>query len=399
MSESNPHSSAQKRILICNTALSAYLEDKVQMGIRQFALNRPDWKIGYLHAVEADETHIRDMLSWKPEGILVVARPSRVPKLFELQDIPTVVVDLYHEQRSDVSRVEVDDEAIGSRAAGYFLQNRFEHFGVVLWPGNPPFSRLREEGFARELTTQKFHSHRFELAHTAMQPWYRNPELEEWLRSLPKPAGVYCVNDVSAMRIMEQCDRLGIRIPGEVSVLGTDNNEIFCESIRPYMSSVPQPLEKVGFRAATLLDEHMGLRDTGKDLPLSQELVEPGEVVERHSTSLRALSDPAIAKAANYLRDHAFADGNIADAARVAGLNRRALERGFQQHLDTTPGGYLREVKLDHAKQLLAKTDLRMWEIAEACSMSQEHFASFFRKSTGSTPSAYRRKKHGAFHK
>jgi transcriptional regulator GlxA family with amidase domain len=53
----------------------------------------------------------------------------------------------------------------------------------------------------------------------------------------------------------------------------------------------------------------------------------------------------------------------------------------------------MNEVKLDHAKRLLRESELRMWEIAEACLMTQEHFATFFRKNANISPSAYRRKR------
>jgi LacI family transcriptional regulator len=386
-------SSTAKRILICSRGLSVHVEDTVQMGIRRFALSQPDWKIGYLYASEVDATHVRDMLAWKPDGILVVNPPSRVPKLFELDDIPTVVTNLHHESLSVASSVEPDNRAVGRRAADYFLRNRFEHFGLLLWPGNPPFSRLREEGFARRLWDEKREIHRFEVRHITTQPWYRNTEMETWLKELPKPAGVYCVNDITAMRLLELCDQQNIRIPSEISVLGTDNHKLICESVRPNISSIPQPLDQIGFRAAQLLDEHIDARRAGEPLSQVAETLEPGEVVERQSTHLRALPDPAIAKAASYLHDHALLDASIAEAAREAGLNRRALERGFKKHLNTTPGGYVREVKLQHAKQLLAQTDLRMSEIAETCKLTQEHFANFFKTSTGQTPSAYRRQK------
>jgi transcriptional regulator GlxA family with amidase domain len=77
----------------------------------------------------------------------------------------------------------------------------------------------------------------------------------------------------------------------------------------------------------------------------------------------------------------------------VAGINRRALERGFRRFLGVSPGQYMTEVKLDHARKLLSQTDLRMWEIAEACQMTQDHFSYLFRTTTGQTPSAYRRTK------
>lgn len=121
-------------------------------------------------------------------------------------------------------------------------------------------------------------------------------------------------------------------------------------------------------------------------------IVQFPRVEERQSTSLRAIPDPAVARAAEYLHDHALTGGTIAEAARVAGINRRSMERGFQLHLGVSPGEYIKEVKTDHAKRLLIGTELRMAEVAEACGMVQDHFSTFFKTSIGMTPSGYRRK-------
>lgn len=383
----------QKRILICSTALVAYLEDEVQAGIRRFALNQPNWEIALLHAFEVEQGGLDDVLSWKPDGILVVTRPSRVPELLHLENVPTVLVDLNQECPKGVSRICVDDEAIGSRAADYFIQNRFEQVAVISAPGDRMYSALREDGFVRTVLRHNMTPHRFEVKHLLGKPWYHNPEIDTWLKDLPKPIGIYCVQDTISQQIIKHAHRLGIRVPGEVSIVGTDNNHHLCDSIRPRMSSIPQPLEACGFQAAERLSELIQLKAEKKPLPVIQDAIEPGEVVVRQSSSLRAIPDTAIAAAASYLQDHALQGGTIAEAAKVAGLNRRALERGFKKNLGVTPGQYLSEVKLDHAKRLLRETDLRMSDIAEACLMTQEHFATMFRKSTDITPSEYRRKR------
>jgi LacI family transcriptional regulator len=377
---------------MCITGLSQYYELDVLMGIRRFALNRPDWEMGYVDADAAHGEPLREVLAWKPDGILIVTQSTRVPELLRLKDVPTVIIDRHHDHPPGVSRIEVDDEAVGRRAAEYFLKNRFSHLAVAVSPQNPLYSSLRADGFAKALAARRITPHTFQVQQISGRPWFHQPELNAWLESLPKPVGIYCVQDMVAQRILEQCRELGLHIPSEVSVLGTDNHRLLCEAFRPFLSSIPQPLEACGFRAAELLQELLEYRAAGKTAPVVCERIAPGDVVERQSTSLRAIADPAIAKAANYLHDHLLQGGSIDEAVRVAGINRRSLERGFQRHLGVTPGQYMNEVKIDHAKRLLTETELRMSEVAEACGMVQEHFATFFRKQTGQTPSAYRRK-------
>ena len=387
----NQVTTEQKRILILSAGLTNYIVGQIQLGVRQFTLNRPEWQMGYLNVRNTSLADIREALAWNPDGILVLERPSLVPIVLEVSDTPMALVDLYHEHPEKISRVEIDDKGIGANAARYFLKNRFEHFAVVTCPGEPGFSSYRAQGFIDELRKNGHTPAQFEVNYVSEQPWHENPELDSWLKQLPKPTAVYSVQDLVAQRIIERSKRLDIRIPTELSVVGTDNSQNICEANRPFISSMPQPLELAGFEVASLLEELMNQHVPGKELPVLKRQIEPGDVVERQSSSLRAVPDEIIATAANYLRTHIILGGTIPDAAREAGVNRRTLERGFRKYLGSTPGEYVREIKIDHAKKLLAETDLRMWEVAQSCKMTQEHFTTFFREETGMTPSAYRR--------
>jgi LacI family transcriptional regulator len=334
---------------------------------------------------------VSEALKWKPHGIFVVQRPEKVPDLMKIRGVPLVLVDQFHDHPRGISRIEIDNEGVGRNAARYFLQNYFEHFAVVLWPGNPGFSAYRERGFTKELHRNKFDVSSFEVEHFSEQPWHENPQLDRWLQQLPKPVAVYCVQDMIAQRILERCRGLGIRVPTEVSVLGTDNSPLICESNRPFISSMPQPLEQAGFEAAAMLEKKMKLKAAGKPFPVTHKLIPVGDAVERQSSSLRAIPDPNIAQAADLLRNLIIQGGTISDAAREVGITRRTLERGFMKYMGVTPGVYVRGLKIAHAKKLLVETDLRMWEIAKACRMTQEHFTMFFREEAGVTPSTYRR--------
>jgi LacI family transcriptional regulator len=347
--------------------------------------------MGYLDGQEGRPHNLAEALSWKPDGFLIVTRPGSVKDFLAHPEIPCVIIDRHHESPPGSSRVEIDDRAIGRRAAEYFLKQRFTHLAVVISPDHPLHSVHRQQGFTEALAEQGLHPSVFQAKHFAGKPWFHNPEMNDWLEALPKPVGIYGVKDAIAQRVQEQCQELNLHIPSEVSVLGTGNHPLLCEMFRPFLSSVPVPLEAAGFRAAALLDELMDHKAAGRPLPVICDSIPPGLVVERQSTTLRAIPDPAIARAAEYLHDQALKGGTITEAARIAGINRRSLERKFKQHLGSTPGEYLNEVKTDHAKRLLTETELHMSEIAEACGMVQDHFSTFFKKSTGITPSAYRR--------
>jgi AraC-like DNA-binding protein len=73
--------------------------------------------------------------------------------------------------------------------------------------------------------------------------------------------------------------------------------------------------------------------------------------------------------------------------------SRRSLHRLFKATTGAAPSRYIEEMKLDRAKTLLATSKLTMKQIAhEAGYATASHFSARFRRLTGLTPSAFRKK-------
>ena len=59
----------------------------------------------------------------------------------------------------------------------------------------------------------------------------------------------------------------------------------------------------------------------------------------------------AVRRAAAFIDAHAGQPITLADIAAAAGVTGRALQYAFRRHYDTTPTGYLRQVRLEHARR------------------------------------------------
>jgi AraC-like DNA-binding protein len=92
-----------------------------------------------------------------------------------------------------------------------------------------------------------------------------------------------------------------------------------------------------------------------------------------------------------YLREN-FSDSlRLPQVARRAGFSVPAFGRAFRVATGTSFLRFLRAVRVEHAKRLLATTPMTIDQVAQSCGFqSQHHLIRSFKKVTAQTPGAYR---------
>lgn len=102
----------------------------------------------------------------------------------------------------------------------------------------------------------------------------------------------------------------------------------------------------------------------------------------RHE-SLRQLLDAVVAEPE--------ANHTLAGLARRSGLSARHVARLFREELDTTPAGYVEQVRLEAAQVLLENGDDTITSIARRTGFgSPESMRRAFLRHLGTTPGAFR---------
>lgn len=82
----------------------------------------------------------------------------------------------------------------------------------------------------------------------------------------------------------------------------------------------------------------------------------------------------------------------LEDYAKLSNRSVSSFKRDFQSLYKTTPGRWLMEKKLAHAKRLLARGDMSISDVAfESGFENKAHFSRLFKQRTGHTPMGYRK--------
>jgi LacI family transcriptional regulator len=222
--------------------------------------------------------------------------------------------------------------------------------------------------------------------HTDEQEW---PALADWLRSLPKPTALLACNDDRNKQVLAACKMAGLDVPDDIAILGVDNDDLVCELEYPQLSSIALSVEAAGYAAATLLDDLMTGRKTGRTR--EQIVVSPLYIVERQSTDVLATEDREVAAGLRFIREHVAAGIQVGDVAEAVSLSRRALQQRFRRVLGRSIHDEIKQTRIDLMARMLVSTNRPIGEIARALQCTEvKNIARYFRQRTGLTPAQYR---------
>lgn len=284
-----------------------------------------------------------------------------------------------------------NDDLIGEVAGEHLLGLGTSHFACVSME-QVPWSVDRLEGFRRTVARRGFSLLQYAITKPEEPARFRHEyiksgdRLSNWLASLPKMTAIFVVNDAWARHVLDCCLSLGRAVPDDLSVLGADNDEVWCEMGQPTLSSVVIPWRKFGQTCVDTAIELVNRKPSARQVVR----ISPEGIVVRHSSSAIHGRNSTVVAGLRHLRQEAMADITLDEILRLYPMDRRLFERSCRMILGRTPYQELLRLRLENARRLLAITDLKVAEIARRSCLNPQHIAKLFRRHYGVTPEVYR---------
>lgn len=117
-----------------------------------------------------------------------------------------------------------------------------------------------------------------------------------------------------------------------------------------------------------------------------------GQSVSPQMDTLLKKQHLSLIDAIHYIQRHYADDPSLKETAKAVHISDAYLSRLFTSQLDTTYSGFLTEIKLSHAMELLLNTNMSITEIADQCGYSNSnYFSDAFKKGMGISPLQYRK--------
>lgn len=358
-------------------ATDHFITRGVLRGILGYVAGNPAWNVvGGTTLARAADVFGR----WPPDGVITMLETAT--------DFGVPTVAAVH-PRAGVPRVAMDDVAAGQLAAHHLQDRGFQRFAFVGHRGQW-WSDSREAGFVAALRAAgRVTVPRFVAGQFRPGQWQSSSRrLATWLASLPKPVAVFASNDMRGRETIDAALTVGLRVPGDVAVLGVDNDNVECEMAHVPVSSIIYPAEAVGACAAATLARMLA----GETVHPDSILIPPTGIQTRRSTDILAVQDAAVAAAYRFIRDDVGSLLGVQDVARHAGIARRTLEAKYRAALGRSVHDDIAATRLDLARELVVRTQLPLKEIAVRAGFgSAAYLSKVFRRELQTTPGTLRR--------
>ena len=276
-----------------------------------------------------------------------------------------------------------DAKSFAAVALRELLRFGFNDFAFAPFHRNLPWNRSRGDAFAHlvALAGKRFHGGALPVAASGDTITKVSADiLEPWLATLPKPCGIFTANDVTGEAVLRAARRLKLDVPGQIAVIGVDDNANLCDHTHPTLSSVRRDLEGEGRAASELLAEWMA-HPARQPKPRAVPAV---SLVRRFSTRLSWQRDRRVARAEEWIRIHAC-DAGVAppDVVREMGVSRTTADRLFRAVAERTILEEIQTTRIARAKEKLRTGKAPDIVAAECGFASTLDFRRVFRKLVG----------------
>jgi LacI family transcriptional regulator len=222
-----------------------------------------------------EEAAVQMALERAAEGIIFAAmyhRAIRVPKT--ALHLPLVLVDCFAPD-TPVRCVVPDEFQGGYRATKFLLEKGHRRIALINAARKYPAAVGRLSGYQQALKEFRVPI-KPDLIRTG--GWWQEDGYEHTLALLRRkqiPTAIFCVSDRIAMGVYDALKEKGFHIPGDISVVGFDNQELLAAHARPPLTTVRMPYFEMGAWAVEqLLDaEPNNARSTPEPVKLECPLV------------------------------------------------------------------------------------------------------------------------------
>ena len=342
------------------------------------------WSVHIIGDIDSRKTLLKLLEFWNPDGCIVhCALDDKAFNAADFAGVPTVWLDRDPATLPPGALCVMQDaRSVGTIAAKELLRYDLASYAFIDRSDAPFWSKGRREAFKEAVELNR--SSYFEFCEKGASSWAKR--LSGFIRSLSRPAGLFCANDTVAADVISVASRAGIAIPEELLVVGVDDVEAYCEALSPTLTSVRPSFAEEGRGAADLLAKRLAnprLKGVVKTFAAR-------EITLRQSTRRISANGGNIGHALEMIRRRASEGVSVGEVVKLMGCSRRSAEIRFKQYLHSSILDEIHSARIELAKKLISDGGAHISGLHLRCGFSSPAtFRRVFKSVTGFSPQAY----------
>lgn len=232
------------------------------------------------YSAEIERDIIRKLIESRVEGVILTGyrRDAALYQLLAHYRIPFIVTWAISPKRT-IPSISFDNRAAAAEATEMLIKLGHRRIGLIC--GEVAINdraAMRLEAYKSALDKHRIP---FDETLVSQQPFEIEAAAEAATRLMSHarpPTALFCANDIQALGALFACQRMKIRVPEDVSIIGFDDLPIV-RTANPALSSVHVPARQMGNAAADAL-----IAAARHEIPIKSQII-PTELIMRASTA------------------------------------------------------------------------------------------------------------------
>lgn len=233
--------------------VSSMLSNEILNGIEDYASSH-NYSVLTSYSYSEPEKVMRSLKTFQQQrvdGLIFVSdilREEYYNYILKM-NIPMVMA-ANEDDRYPVSFVKVDDFKAVHDAVSYLIEMGHRKIGMISGhPSEPIAGKVRMEGYKKALADANIEVDEKKIIYRDDFDFESGREIfKELVTKHPDITAIFAASDELAVGALNKANELGINIPEDISLIGYDDIPI-STMVWPALTTVSQPLEKIGYEA------------------------------------------------------------------------------------------------------------------------------------------------------
>ncbi len=238
-------------------------------------------------SLQREKTDIKALFNSRVDGMLIsVSRETNTFDHIEgilAKGVPMVFFDRVYENANS-SMVIVDDLSGAKEATHHLIDQGCKRIAHLEGPPNLGITKQRLEGYIQALNDANIPINQELIVSCPLGTIEEGKSATEKLLKMSNPPdAIFATNDPAAMGAMQAIKEAGLKIPGDIAVVGF-SNWFFSALLEPPLTSVDQPGFEMGQEAAKLLIRQIEFKSKDNLDPVPERKILKTSLIVRDSS-------------------------------------------------------------------------------------------------------------------